>query len=142
MTSRPERCQRGFTLLEMLVVLAVLGLGTAMLLTRGHGPSPALQARAAADAVTAALRDARGRAIRDDRTVTVAIDAAAHALRPSDTAPLPLPRAVALSAPGVIRFAPDGSSGGGSIVLAGGAERVLIRVDWLTGHVARGTAAR
>ena len=140
MILRPSRNAAGFTLLEMLVVLAILGLATAFLVARGIGPGPATQARAAADAVAAALRDARGRAIRDDRFVTIAVDVPAHALRTVDAPPLLLPRALEMAGTSAIRFAPDGSSSGGQIALAGGGVRALVSVDWLTGRVLRAAA--
>lgn len=132
----------GFTLLEMLVVLAVLGLAAALVMSRPLGASPATQARTAAQRVAAALRGARGRAILADATVTVALDAPGHRLRLSDAAPLGLPRAVALTGTPVIRFAPDGSSSGGTIVLGGGGVRQGVAVDWLTGRVVAAAAAR
>lgn len=135
--SRPRAA--GFTLLEMLVVLAVLALAIALVAGAG-GPRPEAVARAAADHVAAALRTARGRAILEDRTVTVALDAAGHALRVGDDAPLRLPPALALSGPAVIRFAPDGSSSGGRIVLTGGTRQMAVSVDWLTGRVRRAAA--
>lgn len=130
-----RRHARGFTLLEMLVVLAVLGLALMLLVGRMPGASPAVQARAAADRVAAALRGARGRAIRDDRFVTVRLDAPAHALRVGTDAPLALPPVLAVAGTPAIRFAPDGSASGGRIVLAGGGRRLAVGVDWLTGRV-------
>jgi general secretion pathway protein H len=126
----------GFTLLEMLVVLAVLALALA-LVAGGGAPRPAVQARAAADRVAAALRTARGQAILQDRQVTVALDAPGHALRVGRDAPLRLPPTLDLTGPPTIRFAPDGSSSGGRIVLAGGGRQIAVTVDWLTGRVSR-----
>lgn len=134
MTSRHSRRSAGFTLLEMLVVLALLGLALA-LVAQDRGPGPAMRMRAAADAVAAALRTARGRAILTDRRITVALDAPMHVLHVQGGPSLNLPAALDVTGTRTIGFAPDGSSSGGRIVLAGGGRRRAVAIDWLTGRV-------
>ena len=63
------RADTGATLLEMLVVLAVLGLAIGIGFPRLRGVYEALDAEAARTALAADLRSARARAIREDRTV-------------------------------------------------------------------------
>jgi general secretion pathway protein H len=142
MTSRIDRPTAGFTLIEMIVVLVVLGLTLSLVMARGPMHSPALDARVAARQVAQVLRLARSRAIALDRPVAVSLDAATHAVRIDGGAFQALPRGVGVAAVSftgqaivAIRFAPDGSSSGARIALgeAGSVRQVV--VDWLTGRV-------
>ena len=147
MTWRIKRvpADAGFTLLEMIVVVVVLGLAAGLVLQRGPPRSPTLDLRAAAEEVARTLRLARTRAIASDRDVMFRLDPAAHAFAVDGGPPRALPRSVAIEAmaasPGgggriaAIGFAPDGSSSGGRIGLGEGARRIDIGVDWLTGRV-------
>lgn len=140
----------GFTLIEMIVVLAVLGMVAGLVLTRGPPRSAALEMRAATNAVAQALRVARTRAIMSNGRVMVAFDPRAATLRIGAGAPRGLPAGVTMSVittadlasaqPGVggqagIAFLPDGSSSGGRVELATGARHMQVGVDWLTGRV-------
>ncbi len=139
MRTDPARLGRegGFTLIEVLVVLVVMGLTVGLVLGRGPLRSAGLETRAAANGIAGALRAARSRAIAGDQAVTVAIDPARHMLRVGTAPPRPLAAGVALAAPVAgITFAPDGSSTGGRIDLANGPFHSQVSVDWLTGRVA------
>ena len=139
--------QAGFTLLEVLVVLAVVGLALGLVAARGPARSPSLEAREAAGELALALRQARGLAIASNRRVTFVLDVARHAYRIGDGPTRPLPAALALSMTAAageagegrtasgIGFSPDGSSSGGRIRLAAGAVGRVVAVDWLTGRV-------
>lgn len=142
-SARPES---GFTLLEMIVVLVVLGLMASLIVIRGPPSSALLDLHGTAGEVAQELRGARAQAIASDRRVVVRIDAAAHTLRVDDAPPRLLPaslglRVVAVSqevaAPRTARitFAPDGSSSGGTIDLVAETRRMRVAVDWLTGRV-------
>jgi general secretion pathway protein H len=124
----------GFTLIEMLVVLAVLALIAGLVVARGPSRSVALDLRAATATVVGELRRGRAAAIAGDAAVTVTLDPAARAIRVGDAPPRALPGDVALAA-AAIRFTPDGAAAGGPIALAAGARRVTITVSWLTGRV-------
>ena len=147
----PNKAERaaGFTLIEVIVVLVILGLGLALLATRGPLRSAALDLRAATGEVAQALRLARTRAIATDRTVVVSLDPAGNAFRVGSGPAQPLPRGVAMealatqgAAPGIaaFRFAPDGSASGGRITLTAGGRQAMVGVDWLTGRVTVGEA--
>jgi general secretion pathway protein H len=138
--------QDGFTLIEVLVVLLIVGMALGLVLTRGPPRSPALQARTAIRELAQDLRLARGRAIALDRPVGVTLDAAAHGWRLDGSPPRALPPTLNVAmltvaslspAPeaGRIVFAPDGSSSGGKIDLSGANLRMRVTVDWLTGRV-------
>jgi general secretion pathway protein H len=139
-------CQSGFTLIEMIVVLVVLGLALGLVMGRGPMHSSALDARMAAREVAQALRLARSRAIALNRPIAVSLDIAARAVRIDGSQYQVLPRAVGVTATTstgeaiagrvvAIRFAPDGSSSGARIVLGEGKFVRQVVVDWLTGRV-------
>jgi len=139
------RRDAGFTLIEVLVVLAIVAVVLGVLIGRGPARSRGLEIRAAAGALAQNLRAARAQAIAGDHDVSVAIDPLRHVFA-TDGAP---PRLVdpgidmavlppALPGPGavrLIRFSADGSSTGGSVVLGSGRRRIDVSVEWLTGKV-------
>ena len=133
--------RNGFTLLEMIVVLVVLGLAVG--LVAGHGPprNRAAQADNVAAELARALREARGRAIAGDRTVLVALDLARPAIAVDGGRARPLPPGIGLAMPGQagriggILFDADGSASGGRIELWDATRRMAIAVNWLTGRV-------
>ena len=123
----------GFTLLEMIVVLVVLGLALGLVMTHGPARSPRLELDAAARQVAGALRLARSRAIAQERTVPVAFATGGYEL--DGDAAVSWAADVTPMGDRVISFTPDGGSSGGRIVLRGGGHQVAIGVDWLTGRV-------
>jgi len=146
-----SKSERGFTLIEMIVVVAIMGLVLAMVATRGPLGLHTLTARSAANALASGFRQARARAIADNRPVAVSIDLAGHRWRIGADKPTELPRDLAIavltvagqSAGGTaadIRFLPDGSSTGGRVELQDGRRRMRIGVDWLNGRVSVGDA--
>ncbi len=128
-----QRREAGFTLIEMVIVLVILGLALGLVLARGPMHSSRLDAEAVARELAGSLRLARGRAIAQDRPVALLL--AANGYRIDGMAPRQMPPDVALSGNAAISFAPDGSSSGGSISVQGAPARIGIAVDWLTGRV-------
>lgn len=144
----PPSCgTAGFTLIEIVVVLAVVGFALAVVV--GYKPpwSKGLDLEATAAELASQLRLARSQAIAGNRPVALDLDLVGKHYRVDDGAlhALPVGTEVELltiggerqgNAIGGIRFQPDGSSSGGRIVLADHARRVAVGVDWLTGRVA------
>jgi len=137
----------GFTLLELLVVLAIVSLLAMALpgrMTRGVDP---VRAETAAKALAMDLVRTRGQAMASGRQTLFVVDPQSASYRAGAGAPTLLPpgtRITLLTAvqerqegsSGAIRFFPDGGATGGQITLLSrsGLER-RITVDWLTGHV-------
>ncbi len=135
----------GFTLLELLVVLTLLGLLLLVVppaITSGSG----IGLKAAARDVAAGLRRAQGRAIVENREVAFVLDLNAHRFRIDGSGTHPLPDDIELrlytaqaelidAATGAIRFYPDGSSTGGEITLSSESRAFHVGVDWLTGRI-------
>src|SRR5215813_12553916 len=65
---------QGFTLLELLVVLVILGLMVTLAVPLFTHAMPGVEAKAAARDVAALMRAARSLAIAGDREVTIAVD--------------------------------------------------------------------
>jgi general secretion pathway protein H len=138
--------QRGFTLLELLVVLAIIGLVVALVpgfVLRGQ---PRLDVEVAARAIADGLRQTRSEAVLRNRPQLFALDVDARVFRAADGTPVRLAEGIALSFRGTrsqlqgerigqIRFFPDGSSTGGLIALAQDGVEAAVGSDWLTGLV-------
>ena len=127
--------RNGFTLLEMIVVIVILGLVGGLVLTRAPQHGGSLDLRAATSLVTGTLRTARSRAMVADTAIPVRFDAASVQLGNDPARRLPAGIRIAGAAPAIL-FRPDGSSSGGTIDLAGRADHARIAVNWLTSHIA------
>jgi general secretion pathway protein H len=136
----------GFTLIEMIVVLAILGF--ALVLVVGYKPpwSSGLGLKGTAAELASGLRLARSEAIASNRSVVLGLDLIGHRYRVGTGAERRLPGNVSIElltiagerqgvGSGDISFNPDGSSTGGRITLADGRQRLAVGVDWLTGRI-------
>ncbi|PID73449.1 MAG: hypothetical protein CSB33_03515 [Desulfobacterales bacterium] len=68
------KARNGFSLMEMLVVLAVIALGTALTIPSMGGARDRMRLRSAAGKTAAALRHARSRAISEQRIMQAFFD--------------------------------------------------------------------
>ena len=136
----------GFTLLELLVVLTILGLALVLAMPTLGRYVPGLELRTEARDVANVLWEARARAIGRNEEVAVVVDGGRGSLAVEGKTVLQLSRPIGISAPAgdvsapapdrtEIRFFPDGTSTGGRLTLALGERMKYVAVDWLTGAV-------
>jgi general secretion pathway protein H len=138
--------QGGFTLIEVIVTLAILGF--ALILVVGYRPpwSRGLGLEATAAELASGLRLARSEAIAENRSVAFDLDVTGHRYRIGGGTERRLPADLSIAlltiageqrspSTGDIRFHPDGSSTGGRISLALGQRHLAVGVDWLTGRI-------
>jgi len=114
----------GFTLLELLVVIAVLALAATLVVPRLSTATGASAFAAATERTLSELRLARSSAIQERREEFVT------ATRLSDLTGVDIETTPADG----IRFSPDGSGSGGRVHLLDGGRQASIDVDWLTGR--------
>ena len=138
---------RGFTLLELLVVLfiMVLGLSVVGINLSSGSDGPAL--KVAARDLVSALRYARGQALMTHQEETVTLDLAENSYTVSGrTKNYLIPKTIALTVVSAqseltgagkanMRFFSDGSSTGGRITLEQGRSAWEININWLTGQI-------
>lgn len=138
--------QAGFTLLETLVVVTIMGLALGLIVTRGPMRSQALEMRAAVNDVAQGLRLARSKAIVSNSPARLTMDLAQHSFRIDNGASTALPHSLTVAMTAVseetvgqrlaaIRFNGDGSASGGRIELTDGPRRAQVGVDWMTGRI-------
>ena len=131
--------------MELLVVLAVLGLVMALAVPSLGRSLPGFALRSDVRTVASALKEARAAAIGQNRETTLILDVEQRTLRLGERAIVKLHPNIGISieganpeAPevGAISFFPDGTSTGGRVTLALGERKQHVVVDWLTGTIA------
>lgn len=139
--------ESGFTLLELIVVMTIIGLLAFALQTFRVGDNEVLELDQATRAMTDGLRQVQNAAIFRNQEEVFGIDVERRSFRSgSDPKPKQLARGIDVDLTsareeqlgdtiGRIRFFADGSSTGGRIMLALGSRRNVIDVDWLTGLI-------
>jgi general secretion pathway protein H len=138
---------KGFTLLEIMLVLFIVILGFAAIGLNISSGNDATKLQSAARDMVSALRFAKGQALISHEETTVAIDLNENTYTVSDRDKVyTIPDTIALtvvtaqeelSGKGLasIRFFPDGSSTGGRIKLEMNSAIWQIDINWLTGQI-------
>lgn len=145
---------RGFTLVELLVVMAILGF-MAALVPMAYAPMrEAAEYRDAVRAVMDAMRSARNQAQIEGREATINVQLAQRRIGVDEQNWYVVPESLGLRAVVAdqevapdgslsIRFLPRGGSTGGSVdVLRSSGDGVRLRVDWFTGRVEQEAMAK
>jgi general secretion pathway protein H len=130
--------QAGFTLFEVLLGLMLMALVAALVMPRPDRPLGPAALRTAAYQVSAVLRNARTAAIGAGRATSTVLDGRTGRIEgPGGRVDLPAGMTAALAEGGrpMIRFAPDGTSNGGDILLATEHARITVAVSAETGAV-------
>jgi general secretion pathway protein H len=139
--------EKGFTLLELLVVLVILALAVTVSAPLLSGGKDKADFKASVQTVVTALREARSLSLITGRSQALVVDVERSAVRIGDVGRAAgLPKSVRLSlitvaqeridrGDGAIRFFPDGSSTGGRVSLLQGTRRSDVNVDWLSGRI-------
>jgi general secretion pathway protein H len=138
----------GFTLLEILVVLALIALSLSIAAPRIGNSLEASKLKATARAIMTTGRTARHLARNEQREVvlTVNVERRTYRLDALRTRQIQ-PATATVTIVGAkterispdetaIRFFPDGSSTGGRVSLGNGKMNFIVDFDWLTGAIA------
>lgn len=142
-----SRSDSGFSLLELLIVLVILGFMAVLIPPRLSGVMISTQAKASARDIVSALRQTRSAAISTGQEQVFSLDLSKKSFTIKNNTTKNLPDKMQISLytarteqlselEGAIRFFPDGSSTGGRIRLTMGNQQLYVDVNWLTGKVA------
>lgn len=137
---------KGFSLLEILLVMVLVGL-MASLLGAGLGKSiAAARMRNVSTDIAAAMRHARSRAILERKQKLIWFNTENKTWRSDSGKEGEIPDEMEFSVltaeselksdnEGAIRFYPDGASTGGEVTLKSDGRQWRIMVSWLTGRI-------
>lgn len=146
-TSSSDACNvAGFSLLEMLVVIAILAFAAAMAMPHLSRPSDGLRLQALVGDLEGALRLTRSAAIAQARDLVLVVDVDKRTFDSPVVALKSYPPDIVMQmtvaeperlAPsrGGFRFFADSSSTGGDLVLRLSDREAKICVNWLTGRI-------
>lgn len=140
----------GFTLIEMLIVIAIGALLLAVMVPNFGPALSRAKLNSATRDVASALRHTRGYAMIKGQDAFFELNTETHEYRVSGRQrTYHIPEEVGLSlftttsetvdeSTGRILFFPDGSSTGGRVTLMGKNQTIVIDINWLTGEIRTG----
>ncbi len=140
------RSNAGFTLIELIVVLAIVALGYSAVAVNFSSGNDAMALKAAARDLTSGLRYVRSQAMLSHETATLDFNLSNNSYSLTGQKKIyMLPENIDVTIntakeelhDGVakLRFFPDGSSIGGRVTLEKKSHVQEININWLTGHV-------
>ena len=140
--------QRGFTLIELVAVVALIGIALAVLSLSFSKSMNSAQVQAASRDLVAALRYTRGQAIVKNKQAALDLDMQNNTYQAPGRPLVKLPRDMRMilltadsektgATSGRIRFFADGASTGGHVSIFAGQREWRVNVNWLTGQVTR-----
>ncbi|TKR31033.1 type II secretion system protein GspH [Luteimonas gilva] len=147
------RAARGVTLLEMLLVVAIIAAASLLAAGTLTGGFAGIQLRSSAKEIAANLRYARAQALTKGQPQKFVIDPRAHTWRATEDRRGEIPGKLGIvftgtrglqarAGEGAILFFPDGASTGGRVQLQSGKAAWNVDVAWLTGEVTLKRAER
>ncbi len=148
-TALQHRQQRGFSLLEIMLVLTLIGLMFGLVaVSMGRGVSNA-EIRNANREVAAALRYTRSQAMRSHSEQVFSVNIEDKSWQAADRKPVSIPDEMDITidtarsemtgeSTAGIRFFADGTSTGGRVKLTSDGRNWVVGVEWLTGEITRG----
>ena len=142
---RQSGLNRGFTLVELLVVLVIAALVLTLVGTSISRSISGAEMRTTARKLAASLRYTRTRAILSKSEQVFLVDTEKRSYTAAERDPVDLPEGIEVllttarseltsESVGGIRFYPDGGSTGGSVKLEVNERIYTINVAWLTGE--------
>ncbi len=140
------RLNRGFTLIELMVVLFIVVLGFSAIAIKLSSGNDSTEHKSVARDIVSALRYARGQALMTHQETTVTFDLAENSYTVTGKDKVyAIPQTIDVSlvtgqkelsdGQGSIRFFEDGSSTGGKVTLERAGRAWKIYINWLTGLI-------
>ena len=145
MRNRKVNQHRGFTLIELMVVMVIIALIMGLVATSMSKSISGAEARAASRKLVTSLRYTRARAIIEKQEQVFEVDTENRSYQAPGRKQIELPEGVDVTvttarsemtseAISGIRFFPDGGSTGGHIELTVNDREYRVNVAWLTGE--------
>jgi general secretion pathway protein H len=147
------RAISGFTLLELLMVMAIMAFIATLVVVQVVGRLDSVKIANAGKDIAAAMRYTRGQAMLTQEAQAVLFDMEKKSYTAPGKEAVTLPKEmdillytadseIASAKSGSIRFYPDGGSTGGAVTLKSNGREWKVLVGWLTGDISFEDLAR